>query len=327
VKISKKFSGDYAKGSINTRIKRATLKVFIMTIKRNSYILSRSSILQALCILTCTVFPAHAQAQQYVSAKQFAGEYEQELRENQEDKALWQVNVDGTIAQATYSEKESGLKSDFTALYLQAGCSIIRTSPSDVENIIRMSYGSSVTDTEQWDVNGIEYQNNDLSISRFALDISAGKKLFSERYKPLSVVPYVDYGFRYLNFERSNFDIINAILIRDTVNEQYYIQQIGAGIKAEYALSNAWSIGGYAQCSYPFYNVADNSVLGNINSAGGLCIDGALQMSYRFLPSWLITGSGEVQYQGINGGSDGNIIWPDNQFMAVGGKLSVEYTF
>jgi hypothetical protein len=286
-----------------------------------------SHTISAFLIVSALCFSGNAQAQRYVSAEQFSGEYAQELRAKQEEKILWQVKADGTMACAIYREKESGLKSDFAAFYMEAGCTVIRTSPADIENTARLSYGFSGSGTEQWDVDGIEYQTNDLSLSRFSLDVSAGKILYSSRYKPLHVVPYVTYGFRYLEFERSDFNVLNLILIRDAVTEEYYIHLLGAGLKAEYTLNDRWSVGGWAQCSYPFYSVADNSALGSIRGTGGLCIDGALQMHYRFSPAWRISGSGEVKYQGLYGGSHGDVIWPDNQLLVIGGNLAVKYTF
>lgn len=276
-------------------------------------------------------------------ALNFAKIYEQELKQKssgvRRDKVIEKslnnavysgqdVVITGTVkmASANYKEKQDQVESNFHAFYPEGVLSISKKTRNDWEFAGDFSYGQTDTRTETWNVDGIQVQHNDLDFSRANGRVSLGKILHWDRIKPLKVTPFVNYGFRYIDFVRNHFDFL-GIRTDTEVTEKYYIHYAGGGLKLDTKLTNRLHLLGTGSCAYVFYNRAHNSLLGNIDGDGGIIADGSLNMEYSINNLWKIVGGGFAEFQSLNGGTSSIAFWPDNTLNIFGGNLALRANF
>jgi hypothetical protein len=272
-------------------------------------------------------------AADFSEAQRFAKEYEQEVKarepktQEEMEKSMWSVAIKTKIGMARYEENEQTVSSDYNAFYSEVSCAVVNQNQGDIEKAINLSYGQSITDKETWKISDLEYQTNDLDFYRLNFGASIGKVLYSDRYQNLRVVPFLGYGFRYINFERSDFVILSAITLRDVVNEEYYLHHADCGVKFDFPISTKWNVAGLGSFGYVFYNQADNSVLGKIDGGGGYIVNGNIDLRYAISDAWQLIFGGFVELQSLNGGQKGSIIWPDNDLNIYGGNIEARFVF
>ena len=179
-------------------------------------------------------WPAYGQVS-YYEALQFAQQYEREVGgqpsfvSGAQEVALWKLEAEMKSGVAYYEESESNLDSEWDALYAEIELMLSRDFPNDIQVTLAASYAQSIGDEEEaWDVGGRRFQTNDMEFFRTNLQGTLGKILYSERYKELRVIPFLGYGFRYIDFERTNFNILNTITSTSVVDEEYYIRRATA---------------------------------------------------------------------------------------------------
>lgn len=228
---------------------------------------------------------------------------------------------------ANYKERESTIRSEWDAFYAELGVSFFKDTPGDIEYALGASFGQSVAQNEDWDIDDVLYQTNDMDFFRFNVTGSIGKILYSDRYENLRVVPFLGAGFRLIDFRRSDFNILNIITIRDTVSEKYYLPHIDAGVRFESKLGENWGISGMAAFGYVPYNQADNSSLGTVTGIGGYLVNGDINLDYHINDAWVLALGVFSDYQDLKGGSKDNVIWPDNKLFIYGGNLTLRYNF
>lgn len=280
-----------------------------------------------LCLLSSLCSPSYAANDDYYRAQRFAQEYEHELRAKSElIEAKWNVSADLKAGVANYEEKESTLKSSFKAFYPELALSAINKSDNDIETALRLSYGQSVTDKEKWKLSGIEYQTNDLYFQRLNLKASVGKILYSD-LRDFKATPFLGYGFRFVNFSRTNFNVLNIITSRDIVTEKYYVHHIDVGLGFEKQLTDQFNISGLGAYGYVFYNKAQNSALGGIRGSGGYIAEANLEVGYTLSEAWKLTFGGFGEWQHLKGGEKSDVLWPDNDLNIYGGKIGLKYSF
>jgi len=261
-------------------------------------------------------------------AKKFAGEYAQEAKINEENKKnMWHILTNLKVGAANYKEEEQTVSSDYKAVYSEFLCAAVNQSNNDIEKAIDFSFGQSTTDTETWYISDIKYQTNDLDFYRINLKGSIGKILYSDKYKNLQVVPFLGYGFRYINFKRADFNILDIITFREVVTEKYSIHHCDFGLKFNNALGDKWNIFGLGSFGYVFYNQADNSYLGKTDGAGGYLFDGNINLQYSLSDSWQFIFGGFFELQNLNGGQKSDVVWPDNKLNIYGGNIGIRLLF
>lgn len=273
---------------------------------------------------------AHASVAEYYKARELAMQQAEELAETQatesKENKRWNIEADIKAAAAQYKEKESSVSSSFDAFYPELFLTAAHEGENDIQAALGFSYGRTTTDKETWCVNGAEYQTNDLYFSRINARASVGKILYTEN-KNSKAVPFLAYGFRFIDFNRTNFNILNIITSRDIVTEKYYIQHIDAGINFTAKLNDKFSVSGLGSYGYVFYNQAHNSSLGGISGSGGYLAEANIAVGYSLSKSWQLTFGGFGEWQKLKGGEKNDVIWPDNNLNIYGGNVGLKYSF
>ncbi len=273
---------------------------------------------------------AHASVAEYYKARELAMEQAQEsapaqATESQENKA-WTMEADIRAGAAQYKEKESTISSSFNAFYPELFLTAAHEGENGLQTALGFSFGGTTTDTEKWFINGVEYQTNDLYFYRINAKASIGKILYSEN-KDFKAVPFLAYGFRFIDFNRTNFNILNIITSRDIVTEKYYIQHIDFGVNFDKKFNDKFSVSGLASYGYVFYNQAHNSALGDINGSGGYLAEVNVNLGYSLNKSWQLIFGGFGEWQKLKGGEKDNVLWPDNRLDIYGGNIGAKYSF
>ncbi|MBP7216468.1 MAG: hypothetical protein KBA46_04200 [Candidatus Omnitrophica bacterium] len=282
--------------------------------------------------------------------RQFARAYAQEKRAKQAitqtdaqefaEEYIWEISVAYRPGVATYEEDDSGITSDYTAFYNDVQFAAKRYFEKNFEIFGSVAIGGALTDTETWYVGGPQYQTNDLNFFRTDLKIMAGKWFNTGSYlaekttwnmpaylQNLILEPYGGYGFRYISFRRSNFNILNLITSTDVVDERYYLSHLDIGVELKTKLTDRWSLRAASAYGWVFSNEAHNDSLGDIDGEGGHIVDSLLDLSYTINDRLKLTLGGFVELQKLRGGESDIAIWPDNTLNIFGGNLKVQYAF
>lgn len=239
----------------------------------------------------------------------------------------WTFSIDTGLGWVKYREREQTLESAFDTFFTEAVGTLARRGPSDTEITLRGGAGITLTDTETWDLNDAHAQTNDLSFHRFTFEGRFGKWFDAPDGSPLRTQPFVNYGARYLRFERSRFAVANALTIRDTVDESYWVHHLGGGVRVVARPSERWEVDSAASLGWVFRNTAKNSVLGTVDGGGGVVAGFSLGAACRLAPDWRMKIAGSVDVQDLEGGETGTVIWPDNTLQVLGGNVEFEYSF
>jgi hypothetical protein len=285
----------------------------------------------AVNIIFCLFNLAYAADAQHYKALNFAKEYESEVKVQREapveNRGSWKPEVSIKSGIASYEESEQILRSHWDGFYSEVLGNLLKEGANDVENALSFSFGQSVTETETWHISDIKYQTNDLNFYRINLKGSLGKILHHDRYENLRVIPFLGYGFRFINFKRANFNILDIITSHEAVTEKYYIHHLDFGIRLDNKLSSRWSFSGLACFGYVVYNQADNSMLGKVGGGEGYLVDGNINLQYNLNDFWQLIFGGFIELQKLPGGEKGDAIWPDNELNICGGNIGMRYVF
>lgn len=272
-------------------------------------------------------FSCSAYALDSYEAREFAADYEQEIKRKNGTRPSLDIKTDIKVGVANYKEEEQNIKSEYKAVYPEVLFSVTKPGESDVETSLELSFGQTLADVETWYISGEKYQTNDLDFSRVNIKGSVGKILYSDKYQNLQVIPFGGYGFRFIRFERTNFNILNVITSREVITEKYYLYHLNFGIKFDKKMNDKFAILGLADFAYVFSNQAENSALGRVVGGGGYLVDGDLNLQYSLNSSWKLSLGGFIELQNLKGGERGNVIWPDNKLNIYGGRIGIQYNF
>ena len=283
----------------------------------------RKILLGLILVLMTVTFVSAAEDGQAI---RFADEYESQVsaQELAKDYEGWKISLAIRAGRAEYEEKEQTIKSKYNVIYPEAVLTVNNTTSGGMDIGADFGFGYSLTDTETWYVSGAEYQTNDLNLYRGDFKGRLGKVIGGEGF---SITPFVGYGFRYINFDRSNFNILNTITLRDVVTEKYYIQHGDAGVKFSKKFGEKFSLYGKGTYGHVFYDKAHNSVLGSIDGKGGYIAEGDLNLGFALSDSCDLSLGGFAEFQKLKGGEKSGVIWPNNTLQIYGGQVGVLYKF
>ena len=280
----------------------------------------------ALCCIVGAVSFAYAQDTEEVS--KFSSDYEQEVKENLNKPSHWEIAAAFRVGGATYEESVGDITSTYHAVFPEVFLSAKNRTENDIEHEIDFSFGQSTTSTENWYVSEAAYQTNKLDFYRLCFKGSIGKIFYSDRVPDLQLIPFIGYGFRFINFTRSDFDIFNPVTIPESVSEKYYLQYGDLGLKFDKKLNEKFGISGAGSYGYVFYNLADNGELGSVKGTDGkYIIDGSVNLHYALSRSVKLDFGGFLEFQDINGGHSGQVVWPDNKLNIYGGLFGARFVF
>lgn len=265
----------------------------------------------------------------------FAREYESELRATQsspgESAGAWKVEADIRAGIASYKE-EAHDGSDWENLYYEGWIQMSRETENEIELAIGGYFGLSPDDTERWYEGGTQTQNNDMKFFRAGGFGTIGKILHSDYLANNRVIPFIGYGYRYVEFERSNFlDLTDLSTWDAVITEKYYIHYANAGVKFDTWLGERFNIALLGSIGYAFYNQMDNSALGKVDGHGGYIIDGRVNLTYKLNDYWQLICGGFADFENLEGGSrpegDLLVVWPDNKLDIYGMNLGARLVF
>ena len=241
--------------------------------------------------------------------------------------APWQVSANVRGGTAIYKEKAANLKSTYKTIYPELVLDALRRFENNWEIMGNFGFGYSLTDTETWYVSSSKYQTNDLDFFRINAKGAVGKVFSFGKEQDLELTPFLGYGFRMIDFQRSNFNVLSTVTSRDIVTEKYYIQHADAGLKIEKKFGEKFSIMAQGAYEYVFYNMADNDSLGRVNGDGKYIAEGQINLVYALNKSWQLMVGGFGEFQDLKGGTKDNIVWPDNKMYIYGGQIGARYNF
>jgi len=283
-----------------------------------------------LIIGTVLIFTHSTYASDYLllsDARKFSSDYQQEVTQKKEKESIWNLTGNFKTGLATYEESEQTIYSEADLIFFETVLGAVNRNTNDIEKAINFSFGQTTTGEETWHVSGVKYQTNDLAFSRINLSASIGKMLYSDKYKNLLVIPFLGYGYRYINFERGDFNILNLVTTREVVTEQYYIHHLDVGLKLESTINDKWAINGSCAFGYALKNDADNSRLGEVSGSGGYILDIDAGLTYKLRDSLKFKFGAFFGVQNLNGGEENNIIWPDNELNIYGADIGLQFIF
>lgn len=189
-------------------------------------------------------------------------------------------------------------------------------------------------DVEKWTENGLPVQKNDLQIGGVDARLEAGWPISDP--PPLSLVPWVGFGFRNFLFERSDFVVDGQPSALGKVDESYNLVYIYA--RAEF--QQYWTedsglrldlLGGWM-----VFAEADNDLVGEkIDGDGGYLVEGRVDWFWEVSETTELALGVHVDVQRIQGQSTSfvdkpgqrdarffDVEWPDNDWSSVGLSLS-----
>lgn len=262
-------------------------------------------------------------------AKAFADIYEQELKaERQRKVEQRKILFDIRLAKAIYEEKEGTVSSRYKVFYPELSLALASKDEQNTEKAISLSFGHSLTRREKWFVDQDLRQTNDLYFSRAKIEASIAKELkFSFYGQDLLLEPYLGAGFIYINFSRTNFNVLNIITSREVVTEKYYLLYPDFGLRLDREIGEGWAIVGLASFGPVLYSRADNSALGSINGDSGYLVKGNFGLRNVLNESCELKFIWFAELQHIKGGSKGDIIWPDNKLDIYGIDIGMQFKF
>lgn len=245
----------------------------------------------------------------------------------------WEMSIDNYAGGALYQESDSAtgteVRSDWKAFVYKYNIAFSKYDNQNVQGEI--FYGMAVTSkaTETWNINGTEYQTNDMSFWGLDTGLAIGWAFpikISEEVD-IALTPLVGYRWKFERFTRSNFVILRRITITETVDEDYSIHTIDVGGRVNFKFNEHVDFFIKPIFGIVFYNGARNSVLGTIDGTGGFLFDADAGISYSITENFIIGAAFRMELQRLDGGTKGNMIWPDNQLDMYGGTLTVKYKF
>lgn len=251
--------------------------------------------------------------------------------------SLWdKLNIipEAEVGAVSYREEGAGLESDWDSTIFKVSLGMVNEDNKSWESEVKFGYFTALSGKETWKVEGIEYQRNDMDFWGWDFSWNLGYAFNIKYYtgssgeqENLTFTPFVGYGYRNIQFSRSNFNVLNLITITKTVDEDYDIHHLDLGLKVNRQLRNNLNLSLGFLGGYVISNEADNSELGEIKGDGGYLIRGFIDLDYKISNVWKISIGFVGEQQSLKGGESGLIIWPDNKLESYSGFVKFTYVW
>ena len=239
----------------------------------------------------------------------------------------WELTTEDLMGAAYYKEEESNIKSDWRAFYNETEFALSDYDNKRFEGEANIGFLAAVKSREKWDYFDSEYQTNDMSLWGLDLNTALGYALILNNTESAAIAPLVGYGYKFIRFTRSNFNILNIITITEIVDEDYQIHHLDGGFRLSCKTTERLEFVGKAVFGWVFYNAAKNSALGTVKGDGGYILKFDAGLNYAATKHLTLGASFYSEFQHLDGGSSGIIIWPNNDLNVLGGKIVVKYVF
>ena len=245
----------------------------------------------------------------------------------------WEISFDNTIGGAIYEESDNStgteIKSSWSSFVYKGNVVGSKYDNKYVQGEI--FYGMSVapTSTETWNINGTEYQTNDMSFWGIDTGVLLGWAFPIEipEKMDIALTPLVGYQYKFTRFTRSNFVVLRKITITATVDEDYNIHSLDLGARVNFKINDKFNVFVKPIFGIVLYNSANNSVAGTIKGDGGFLFNLDAGLNYAITKNFVVEGAFRMELQRLNGATSGSILWPDNSLDNYGGTITVRYKF
>lgn len=234
----------------------------------------------------------------------------------------WEIEFNNQIGTVDYEEKALDIKNDWDAFWYKAVLETNNCDKKDLEFESRTGLFFTPVETETWFVEGTKYQTNDMDFWGWDTNVDLGWALGESN---MTLTPFAGYGYRNIRFKRTNFNVLNIITSREVVSEYYYIHYLEFGAGLDYAFDDKLSLLIRGSAGPVISNKAHNSVLGNITGDGGYIVGGETTLDYHLNDSLTFSFGAFAELQNLEGGTSGDVIWPDNKLKTIGGILGLKY--
>jgi len=240
----------------------------------------------------------------------------------------WELTAELQGGGAEYEEHASSVDVDskWNDFFGRVNLSLGNYDLERFEGGIKGSLFGTLEDTEKWYLNGSLYQNNDMYFTGGSFLAEAGIAI-GDKEKPgmLIFTPLVGYGYNRNHFVRSNFVTSGTVSELGEVSEDYDVHYIDFGGKLNFVFNEKMLVDLRASCGVVVDNEADNSLLGTVDGHGGYIpkFDGKLKLVTG--PDSSLNIGGFCEHQHLEGGTSGNVEWPDNDLLLWGFTLGATY--
>ena len=238
----------------------------------------------------------------------------------------WEINLDTELAGVSYEEEDADITSDWSTFYHRTSLNVANNDKENFEGEVEFGMFYTATDTENWDVGSLEYQTNDMYFWGLDAQVLGGWAINFED-TPFTVTPLGGYGYKFIRFSRTDFNILNIITSTEVVDEDFNIHHLDLGAKFDYELNEKTNIFAKSLFGFVIYNEADNSSLGDIEGDGGYIIDTEIGLNYFYKDNMSLKLSGFINLQHLDGGDKDKVIWPDNDLNVYGANIGFKRVF
>ncbi|MFH1317416.1 MAG: autotransporter outer membrane beta-barrel domain-containing protein [Candidatus Omnitrophota bacterium] len=251
---------------------------------------------------------------------------------------VWEVSADHYVGAAIYSERDTfegtNVESDCKSFYEKVTLNFGDYDKEGLECGVHYGMFFTAGATETWDIDSVQFQTNDMRFWGLDTSFDVGWAFPIEGisdfcYNPINMVvtPFVGYRWKFIRFTRDDFNLMDAIVITETVDEDFYVNSIDVGGKLDFEIGDKLNLFIKPILGMVIYNTAYNSVLGSIDGSGGLYFDGTVGLDYAITDDVTLGLSFRTELQRLQGGEKDGMIWPDNSLDTYGGNISIKYLF
>lgn len=251
---------------------------------------------------------------------------------------VWEVSADHYMGAAIYRESDTyegtDIESDCKSFYEKVTLNFGNYDKEGLEGDIH--YGMFFTSgaTETWDVDSVQFQTNDMRFWGIDAGFDIGwafpiEGISDFSYNKINMVltPIVGYRWKFIRFSRDDMNIMNTVVITETVDEDFYINSIDVGGKLDIEINDSLNLFIKPILGIVVYNSSYNSALGSMGGGGGLFFDGTVGLDYSITDDVVLGLSFRTELQRLQGGEKDGMIWPDNSLDIYGGSVSIKYLF
>lgn len=244
----------------------------------------------------------------------------------------FKITAQADLGVAQYREKDLNIETDWDSILSRYSIGLLQQDNKDFESNTTFTYLATGSDKETWDVNEATCQTNDLEIQGFVFESNIGYALPIKYYSStiaddevLVFTPFVGYGYRRFNFERTNRNVSTAITNTETVSGDVDLHYINIGLRIQ---RNIWEKGelyclvkgGLIVCSQ-----VDNQNLGKVEGDGGNLLVGEIGIDYALTDNWTLSAGFSGERQRVRGGHKDSKIWATNTMFSTCGFLKISY--
>ena len=241
----------------------------------------------------------------------------------------WEINADSKLGVATYREEYGIIESDWLAFYSGGIISLGHYPEEGFIGGADFGMGFTPNADEDWEITGRPFQANDMRLWEMENNFELGY-IIPVLIDKIPIAPLFGYGWRFTRFKRENFAIADMDISSESVEEDFWVHHLDAGLRFSYKTMNEKfkidlrGIFGFILYSSAYNNAFDTTIEGG---DGSFLIKIDLGVSYEMTEHLSLNVAGFTGIQHLEGSTSGNIVWPDNDLNTYGGKIGIKYIF